>query len=845
MACIDTKVRKSLTLWTLLCLTSLFIACNPIRHLEQGEYLIKNPPKVKSEKKIPEAVLAEAIRTKANRRMLLPRSYLHLYNLGLVLKKDSSWLKQKLLQSSRISKSYSKTVHWLTQEIGEPPKLLNSEDIKNDSIALRELCFANGFFYPSIQLKIDTVSRSKGKGQINLKYLVDERTAYKIREVKYIFPLDADSSLLSYIDLTNSLLKEGDNYQQIYFAGERARLTNLLRDNGYFSFSQNLISFKVDSLSNQAEENLSGTDSSKTFLATKMLDLQVIFEKIPPRYQVREIKLNIKSLAEGVSKNEADMIVLRSDYLTDSLRNQFDISQDILHDTIPLTFRIDSAHVRSVNYNFLAKRIHLKEEAAYSQTEARKTQQRLQELGMFQYVIVNYDLIDSIQVLDVNVDLQLETRYQTKFGVESFSQNLFTSNIPGIGGNFTLRNRNTFHKSEFLDWKVQARVGWYASEEGASQFQQNFYEVGTELNLNFPRFLIPFASKKKNLSLLSPLSTVAASLKRVDRREYDRTQAGFQLAYRWNHKPFQDKASSRFRPLILEIIDIDTQEDFQMNVVDSLAPAIRRDFENRISSRLDYSFTYQNYQKSRLIPTFWSQINVEWGGNLPFLLDGLTSLAISDTSTTDNLLFGKLFYGQYGKASFETKFSIPVTPKSDLVLRGFIGGALPYNETSTVPRESRFFSGGTNSMRGWRSNTLGPGTSSLDDLIDFTPEQGLQGISLIAPGGEWIFEVNAEYRFDAFGILELALFTDAGNVWFHNPRGKESPLGNKAVLSKENLKLGWDAGIGFRFDFSFLILRLDIAQQLFAPDLENGWILGNSNARTRPPQLNLGINYPF
>lgn len=148
-------------------------------------------------------------------------------------------------------------------------------------------------------------------------------------------------------------------------------------------------------------------------------------------------------------------------------------------------------------------------------------------------------------------------------------------------------------------------------------------------------------------------------------------------------------------------------------------------------------------------------------------------------------------------------------------------------------------------MRGWRSNTLGPGTTSLKEILDLDSEDELQGISLIAPGGEWIFELNAEYRFRAAGILELALFTDAGNVWFNRPRTGEPPLGEKSVLNRENLKLGWDAGIGFRFDFSFLILRLDVAQQLYAPDLENGWILGNANSRERRPQLNLGINYPF
>ncbi|MEM6800828.1 MAG: BamA/TamA family outer membrane protein [Bacteroidota bacterium] len=836
-----TKVRKSLALWTLLCLGTLFIACNPTKHLKPNQLLLQNAPTVKSDRKLSESVLTEAVKTDANRRMLYPKTYLHLYNLGKSLQKDSSWLKRNLLKSSRITKSYENTVKWLIREIGEPPVLLKQEDIDADILSLKEFCFANGFFYPEIEAKIDTLQGPFTRGQVRVKYTVKEGVPYKVRKLFYKLPPGTDSTVYTYLDSSKSYFKAGNNYRQLDFAGEISRLTNQMRNNGFFSFSQNMIGFEVDSL--KIPENKA--DSSSGPLKEKFFDISTIFTEVPPRYQVREISLYIRSVADGAGQDSVELIKMRGEFLSKAFREEMKIDQGVLHDSIELNFFVDPEYINSINYNFLAKRIHLKEEYAFSQTEAIKTQQRLGELGMFQYSIINYELLDSIQALDVRIDLRLAKRYQTKWGIETFTQNIFTSNVPGIGGNYTLRNKNTFHKSEFLDWTIQARLGWYASEAGASQFQRVFYEVGTELNLNFPRFLLPFSNQKRDLSLLSPISTMSANLKRVDRIEFDRTQAGFQLTYRWNHKPFQDKAVSRLRPVVLEVIDIDTQGEFQKTVVNELPPAIRRDFENRISSRLEYSFTYQNYQTSRLFPTFWTQFNVEWGGNLPFLLDGLGALAISDSSTQDNLLFGRLFYGQYGKASVEAKLSLPLSRKSDLVLRAFVGAALPYNETPTVPRESRFFSGGTNSMRGWRSNTLGPGTAALEDLVDFDSEDNLNGISLIAPGGEWIFEMNAEYRFKAIGLLELALFTDAGNVWFHKPKNGEAPLGDKSVLSKENLKLGWDAGIGLRFDFSFLILRLDIAQQLYAPDLENGWILGNANSDLRRPQLNLGINYPF
>ena len=122
-----------------------------------------------------------------------------------------------------------------------------------------------------------------------------------------------------------------------------------------------------------------------------------------------------------------------------------------------------------------------------------------------------------------------------------------------------------------------------------------------------------------------------------------------------------------------------------------------------------------------------------------------------------------------------------------------------------------------------------------------------QNLSLLAPGGEFIFELNAEYRVDVWTYLEMAFFTDIGNVWFHDVERTREQLGVKSVIAPENIRLGWDVGIGFRLDFSFLILRIDLAQQLYDPGVERGCILGIKDI---PPneqhsQIHIGINYPF
>ncbi|MEL6654038.1 MAG: BamA/TamA family outer membrane protein, partial [Bacteroidota bacterium] len=386
-------------------------------------------------------------------------------------------------------------------------------------------------------------------------------------------------------------------------------------------------------------------------------------------------------------------------------------------------------------------------------------------------------------------------------------------------------------------------VGLYQSiEEGRDRAP--FYELAANTRLNFNRFLIPY-SIKSDLSRFSPYTTLAANYRIESRLEFNRITTGAKLSYRWNHIPFSDQAVSQLTPIFVDLIDVrGISESFQEQI-DNLPIIIQRDYERRFGSRMQYSFTYQNYGKTRTRPTYWYRAAAEIGGNLPWIMDILSQGNNNDESINDNLLFNRIFYGQYLKASFENKWLFPVDPQSEVVVRAFMGGSYTYNNTPTVPYESRFFAGGTNSMRAWISNTLGPGRSSLSDFQSGEIEDDVN-LSLIAPGGEFILEANIEYRVDVWSYLEMAFFTDAGNVWFHVAERTREQLGEASIITPENLALGWDAGLGFRFDFSFLILRFDLAQQLYAPDLERGWVLGNpAAADQRRWQLNVGINYPF
>ncbi|MEM6265834.1 MAG: BamA/TamA family outer membrane protein, partial [Bacteroidota bacterium] len=403
-----------------------------------------------------------------------------------------------------------------------------------------------------------------------------------------------------------------------------------------------------------------------------------------------------------------------------------------------------------------------------------------------------------------------------------------------------------------------------------------FYQFQGGLNLSLPSFLLPFpvrwlpkdVRRDGNLTRFSPQTSFGTNVRSENLREFSRITVSGNSTYRWAHIPGQQTAISQLSPFVIELINIDIRDEDFARQVDTLPQAIQRNFLPRFSSRLVYTYTETDALFRRLFKnnrnTFIFRGNIEIGGNIPYLLDRLRVVG-DDTDFRDHKL-GEVNYGQFFKGSMEWKFYFPFSqnPSNQFVIRSLIGGSFAWNYTGVVPPESRYYSGGTSTMRGWQSNTLGPGTFSLDELQASTDAENFS--SIFAPGGETILELNAELRFDVYPYLKMAFFTDLGNVWFTDRQrvrdeltssesgdgGLPENIVNRMVMRPGNYVLGWDAGVGFRFDFSFLILRLDLAQQLFAPDLvddpvRQGWVIQRfpRDLGGRRWQFNLGIGYPF
>jgi outer membrane protein assembly factor BamA len=138
-------------------------------------------------------------------------------------------------------------------------------------------------------------------------------------------------------------------------------------------------------------------------------------------------------------------------------------------------------------------------------------------------------------------------------------------------------------------------------------------------------------------------------------------------------------------------------------------------------------------------------------------------------------------------------------------LHSDFGIAYPYGNSTILPFEKRYFSGGANSVRGWHVRGLGPGTfKGTDGRIDF-----------INQTGDVKLDINVELRMALFWKFYGALFADAGNIW--TLREYEEQPGGQFKWGKFYKQLAAAYGLGIRLNFDYFVVRFDMGMKAVDP----------------------------
>ncbi len=785
----------------------LFASCIGSKRFEEGEYLLVNQ-RIKGNKKVPSSEMEVFYRQRPNRKILgLPiMPYLAAYYIGDPekyeargqSKKDRAdkWMAKKLdakpEKQEKWERKYSKKVHKASLLYNDGPSIKRSfgePPVIFDANKAEET-----------KLQIESFLRKRGyfdneviiskktsKKKIYTTYNIRENEPTRLNSINYQYADSTMKRILESRDTKKSKLKVGSIYNEFRIKTEIEDMERTLKNSGYFRFSKQFISVLVNDTIGDRKVNID-------------------FSVNPPKNDNASRRYRIA----GVKFIEDASIEIDG-----AVR--------------------DSTHFKGIRYMFfkpyvkvkqLDQKIRVYPFQYYSLENTLKTQRNLANLNMYKYSNIRFDSAE--QGFQGYIYTTPLPKYTTAFEVGA----AVTQWLPGPFGSLSFRTRNIFGGAEVLDINVKGKIEAQTSFASETNFYQSA-DVGISAGLTFPNIAFPTPFRFK-FNDQNPKTTVVTGYIYSSRPEYARHNANAHLRYSFSPK-LNTTWSFKFFDLTMVQTDVKDQRfsDYLIDLQDNGNNLIFS-FGNSLVTSMSTEFVYNDFKLNQNKRSKYFNVFLESGGTIWNLLETNT---IEDNDTVLGLQYYKFL-----KGSFDYRKYIPTTRNSLAAFRFTTGLAYPYGANEAMPYEKYFFLGGSNTMRAWKPRRLGPGSYAERD------ENGQITYQFEQPG-EILLLANIEWRFGIYRFLKGALFADAGNIWrmFPNP---QQP-GGEFSWNRFYREIALGVGYGLRFDFSFIVLRVDAGIKIYDPALPEGDRFVGGNLENYDPLnqnstlWNISIGYPF
>jgi hypothetical protein len=847
-------LKKSITKISLFIITGLIIfGCNSTKRVPDGKRLLtKNDIYVDAKKDNGEDITNQLYQ-KQNSSILGYRLRLNLYNLAKP--KSDSMFKDKMIKNPN---RYYRKAKWLSKKqvkrlgesflysgldkflmkTGEAPVILDTSSTTKSLRRLKSYYSNRGYFDVTSKYKIDSVDHKKVKLRYDINlgkpYIIDTVDAYISSK-----PLDSIYQLRK----RNSFIKSGQRYETSHFNEEKKRITEDFRNNGAFRFQQNYVNFDIDTIGKKHKPNVYTIIEDESIRTEDSLTIK-------PFELYKISKVNIYTDHSPTNPNAP-------------------IKDSVTHNDITL-YSVDKLKYRP---KALTDGIFVTKGNYFSDFRTSVTSRYLSNLKVFNYPLIQY-VEDQTQENSLIANVYLTPRKKYTFG---FSTDFTHSNIQdfGITGNTFLGIRNVFNGAETFEIGFRGNIGSSKDLANPNNTFFNISEIGVDAKLNFPRIFLPFKTDKIIPKTMIPYTTLSVGYSKQTNIGLDKQNFTSSLSYNWTPKR---NTTFKFDLINIQFVkNLNPSNYFNIykssyNTVNEIAqsyPTVNpAHFEEGNLRIEDGVLSFFDDVGNGLVPVTLADAksllsiverrarlienNLIFASNVTFtktskrdLFDnefyaikakvesagGLLAIIAKASEQLKNQNGANTFldveFSQYFKTEFEYIKHWDLTRKKVFAVKAFGGIAIPYGNSDDVPFSRSYFAGGTNDIRAWQSYSLGPGASG--SFLDFN-EANMK------------LTFSAEFRFNIFQQLNGALFTDVGNIWNVLDNTENEDYIFNGLKSLENIAVG--TGFGFRYDFNFFIVRLDLGFKTYNPALDENekWF---REMRFNKSVLNIGINYPF
>ncbi len=670
---------------------------------------------------------------------------------------------------------------WVYRRLAKEPVTVRNLSIPYRTQMVVEELENNGYFgarcdYTEIPSKHNTQ-------KVKFKYEIRIPPAYHYTEVGAMQGRDTLSLLIDSL-WKGSKVRQGARFSVDTMVYERDRIGRELRNRGYYYFRPEYIEFQADS------------SAGNRSVALRLALRKDMPHEAGKSYVIGDVTMVVAAAVAG----EWDTV------------------------TTPKCVLAYQKPLR-VKKSLLINTLELEKGKPYSLKDQNATLDNLNRLGAFKLtdiVAVPRDSTPQNRILDFLVNTAVDTPLESSLEVDGTSK---SNSYVGPGAEVGFTNKNFLKGGELLSVKLSGEYEWQMGTK--TQVDQstptNSYDFGLNASLTVPRPWLPrFLTK----SLAYPATTSLNTGINVTNRPGLFQMASFDMSIRYN---FQSSKSSfhSFTPAKVEYNNLlRSSASFDQTMAEN--PSLALSFEDQLIPSMEYAYTFRKEVGYKGMNRIWLQTIATSAGNIISPLMG----AMGDDVPRKILGIG---FSQFAKGQAEFRFTQHVGAKNSLVLRFFGGIGYAYGNSQVMPYNEQFYSGGSSSVRGFSSRSIGPGSyvpdpSNSDGYLDQTGDIRL----------EW----NAEFRFPIISRLSGAVFLDAGNVWLIKPDGRRTGGAIGWDTMWKQIALG--TGTGIRVDITYLVLRFDVGMPLhypYAVEGKSGYF--NDVKPWKNMSFYLAIGYPF
>lgn len=753
---------------------------------------------------------------------------------GIFTKSEKTDLTQRLYnQLDDSCKVPVKDIFFLIHIINKPPVWDTACAIRSAE-GIKASLFHLGYYSARVDYRADSSGR-----KVKVNYTVDAGKPTRIRDISYRMP-SAGLQQLAMQSKSQSYLNKSQPVTKAAVTGEINRLVDSCRNQGYYKVTSNEFVVQGDTsiapltvVSEDPFEQIRLLAEARRQRDSPRINIAVVMETPPDSSRLQQYRIR--------------KIIVMPDF------RRFDQPGDSGMQTTVLPDITILSHQRLFKPEYLSRIITLQPGSIFKQQEYFRTLTNLSRAGVWSSVNLRIiEVADSTGLLDIAIELVPSRKYGFETALEASylsttnATSALAGNLFGLSMNLSLQNRNLAKEAIRMTHTFRGGIELNNNRSGAGARIINSNEISYLNNINIPKLVFP----RFTGWMLSPGETFINSNVALTNRVALFNMQTYILSAGWSAQLKRFPAwRVTFRPLNFEFSYLFNKTDSFSKIL-TANPFLKFSYNTAYVSGMSislfhaHSYTRHPNSKSRdhALRFYVEESGLTWG-NLPFL---------------------KKYLRRFIKMDAEWKYTINYS-KTALAFRGFAGVGIPLlgsDTNKTLPFFKQYFGGGVNSMRGWPARGIGIGGQAR---IPFTSSQTIFNDRT----GDLQLEGNIEYRYEIARIipntltLRGALFMDIGNVW--NLRNLQ-PSGNDSAQFKfSNLysQLGMSAGTGFRIDFNYVVLRLDLGFRFKRPDLyfiNDGWkapkigfddffqkMLSRDYRQWRYENFNfsIGISYPF